>query len=321
MILTGSLRTLARAELSVFGRGRFSTNPSILRMDDGYLCLVKGVNFDLEAIRLSGDWQAIDPREPIDCRYKMVHLDAAFQTIDVFDLDTTSVDRTFGAPVGVEDLRLFWRNDAIFVCGCVIDREAVFTGVRWIIGSPKTRVFVAEVVLDRLEGVQIFESPTGAREEKNWMAVSRGASLDFVVNVGRDGRLSTDGAGAVVSLSSQDCLNWRGWSGSTCLVSREDGYIALIHRKSEREPYCYKHMFVIFDKQLKARGRSALFSFEGRPVEFCCGLDCDRETMTVSYGVMDKSAVIAVFPREDIIALPWRDIGPGDLDELGVEAL
>jgi hypothetical protein len=313
MILTHAASILARAEICAFGAERFSTNPSVIRFTDGRLCAVKGVNFDLESIRLSGDWQALDPREPINCRYKIVHLDDHFRLNACFDLDTTEVSYAYGKAVHVEDLRLFWRGDAVWACGGAVDRDNVFTGARWIIAAPRTRMFIGELILNRLENVQILASPIGAREEKNWMPVVRGERLDFVVDINRSYKISLSEAPRAASMPPLINSRWRGWSGSSALVRDEHGFLAVIHRKTPPAPYLYEHMFVFFDADLNLRRRSAPFRFEGAPVEFCCGLTIEDGVIELSYGVMDKRAVVTAFSRRDLLAMLQYDVKGGDL--------
>jgi len=318
MILTQALRTLARAELSVFGPERFSANPSILRFDDGRLCAVKGVNFDFERIRLSGDWQALDPRQRIDCRYKIVHLDAHLRQIACFDLDSSDVSRACGRAVDVEDLRLFRRDGAVWACGAAVARDDVFTGARWIMGAPRTRMFVGELILDRLENIHLLNSPTGAREEKNWMPAVRGARLDFIVDVAHRRHISLETALAPEAAMNVDVASWRGWSGSSALVPLDQGFLGVIHRMTRRAPRAYEHMFAFFDTELKLRRRSAPFSFEGAPAEFCCGLDISGDVVDISYGVMDKRAIVAAFPKGEVLATLCYDAAEGDLVALDV---
>jgi hypothetical protein len=319
MILTQALAPRAIVRLSVFPAGRFSTNPSILRLDGGALCLVKGVNFDFERIWLSSDWQALDPNEPIACVYNVVHLDDSLRQTACFALDTSAVESVCGKPVGVEDLRLFWLDGAITVCGCVVDRNFVWTGARWIAGAPTSRIFVAELVLDRLERVRVLDSPVDAVQEKNWAPVSGATDLALLVDVARGGALAytTDDPPVLLRAAPGESLRWSGgWSGSSCLMPWGEGHIGVIHRRSRDAPPVYWHMFALFDKSLHLLRRSDPFSFEGRPVEFCCGLDVGADSVTVSYGVMDKAAALAVFAREDIARMIRHDVADGDLQRL-----
>jgi hypothetical protein len=77
-------------------------------------------------------------------------------------------------------------------------------------------------------------------------------------------------------------------------------------------------MFVLFGAELKTHRRSSFFSFEGSPVEFCCGLEHSADAIVVSYGIMDKKAVVAAFDADGLSDLICYDVVPGDLDALCV---
>jgi hypothetical protein len=320
MILSEALTPRALLGLDVFGVERFSTNPAVLRVGEGYVCLAKGVNFDFETIWLTGDWRACDPAQRVECRYKLLHLDAEFRELATFDLDCADVARCAGAEIDIEDLRLFWLGDAIYVCGSVSAREDVWTGRRWIMGAPTTRVFVAELVLDRLERPHIFPSPGAARMEKNWIPVVSRDRLNLITDLGAQAIAQFDPA-----RDFEPCEDaappraWRGWSGSSPPSPWAGGHLIVAHRKSARAPYHYRHMFIALDETLAPRRRSAPFSFEGRPVEFCCGLEACDDALILSYGVMDKRARIIAVARADIEALLCFDIAPGDLDALEID--
>ena len=317
MILQQAIPALGTARLSVFAPGRFSTNPTILRVGGGFLCLVKGVNFDLEEIRGSGDWQALDRSEPISIRYRLAHLDEDLRVVDCFDFDTSEVEARIGGRADVEDLRLFWCDGAVWACGCALERDIVWRGARWLVGATRSRVFVGEVVLDRLENVRVFDSPVGAASEKNWAPVSSAREIVLVTNVETGGRLVCDAALSAVSASPGQDLRWRDWSGSSALMPFAGGYLAVAHRKTLAEPYVYSHLLVSFDADLKPRRLSDPFSFEGGPVEFCCGLDIDADSVAFSYGVMDKAAAIARFRRAAVEGLLKRDAAAGSFCRAG----
>ena len=64
MRLNERLSVRRSVRLDVFGKAMFSTNPSLVRVEKGYLCCVKGVNYDREEIWYSSDWQASDKSKP-----------------------------------------------------------------------------------------------------------------------------------------------------------------------------------------------------------------------------------------------------------------
>jgi hypothetical protein len=94
-----------------------------------------------------------------------------------------------------------------------------------------------------------------------------------------------------------------------------NNFLALLHRKIGDPCYEYSHMLVQFDNDLKIVKCSDPFTFEGYPVEFGTGLVVNEhmDLCVLSYGVMDRLAILLELKLSDIAALLKNNIGCAQL--------
>ena len=320
MILTKDITSRKAISLGVSGDGFLWGNPSIIQCDSGYICLVKGINYDREKIYYSGDWQAINTTEQIQSKYALLTLDRDLHITSSSNLDTSSITTDAGCAINVEDLRLFWLDKRLMVMGSVLKWMFVSCGARWVIKHDTWRVFIAEIDSNALTNPHTLESPTGAQFERNWIPCVRSATtFSLITNVNTGARLEVIADHGQIRTSivgSYGSFAWKdGWSGSTCLVPYLDGYISIVHRRTASPPYVYRHMLLMFDSELRIKKRSDAFSFNELPVEFCCGLVVDQQgnSAIIAYSEFDKSQVIIELPLSDLTNLlifPVDDCNP-----------
>lgn len=310
MILLKHIRLKASANLDVFAPGRFSMNPSIVKAENGYICAIAGINWDRQAIYYSGDWRATEMTRPISYKYKLLQLDIEFNVISAVDLATgEAVDVAPPYTVDIQDLRLFYLGPTLMAMGTFNQRKGIQTGRRWIITDQTNRVFLARVDSHRLTNLTVFESPVGAKSEKNWIPCPRSAaSLSLICNINTGARMDLEynDGWRIAMVGEKPAFAWNsGWSGSSCLVPYRDGYMAIVHSSAKGLPELYRHMFIITDAEKRIIRRSEPFSFDGMPIEFCCGLAIDepRDSAVISIGRFDRTAHLLEFALTDISRL------------------
>jgi hypothetical protein len=306
MKLSESIPLKRIARLDVFGEDFFSTNPSVLFIPDGYLCCVKGLNYDREAIWYSSYWQAIDRTSPITTTNAIVKVDRDFHVLSCCPLDVSEITRDPRARSGVQDIRLVSHLGNAMAVGTALEREFRWSGQRWLVRpGTRTRVFVATLNAVRLEKPEILESPCGAVWEKNWIPLSSGEELILISNIHTGAKLSRSRTPGFRLRSSVASFVWDvGWSGSSPFVRIGREYLGILHRRDGAPPV-YAHMICLLDMDFQPIMRSIPFTFEGKYVEFCCGIALNEEddSIVVGYGVNDKEAVIAEFNISDILGL------------------
>jgi hypothetical protein len=295
--------------LNVSPPGWFASNPSILQHNDGFICVLKCVNFDLEEIYFSQNWQAMRPSERLSFRNLLVSLDKDLNVVHVTELDDSQIKNKFPWVSGLEDLRLLLWHGELWVLGSALDWKFIWSGQMWVPHTLKSKMFLSRLENSRLNDVVVFDSLANELVEKNWIAaVDERDNLIILPCLGADGRISIPSPGHLnkAELFGTE-FRWSGkWSGSSPLLRVGNQYIAIIHRKTTvNGMYEYSHMFIQTEAKFKIQKRSDVFTFENSPVEFNTGLALSRDNrwLYISYGVMDKAAMIAEFRLDDVLKL------------------
>ncbi len=135
---------------------------------DGYLCIVKNINYDLNAIWYDSDWQAVEREVPLKTFHEIASLTPEFNLKSRSLLNDAVVTQNPRGCAGIEDLRLFKWNGQLKAIGAAIDRDFIWTGDRWLFSRELTTQCMVSVDSERISAPFYFESPTGAKKEKNW---------------------------------------------------------------------------------------------------------------------------------------------------------
>lgn len=130
-------------------------NPSIAASDQGFFCVVREVNYDLD----SNGRVAVMPEGGFRSSNWIVELDENFCVTRIDRIDDKRTDADCHSVDRLEDCRVFrWRDAWWFSASLVLGDDPL----------------VCQIALCRLEGSSIAErhllpSPRNARREKNWM--------------------------------------------------------------------------------------------------------------------------------------------------------
>lgn len=95
--------------------------------------------------------------------------------------------------------------------------------------------------------------------------------------------------------------------GSTPGIINNDEIWFVCHKAQNNTKYVkYKHMFVVFDKNMELIKYSELFKLGDKPVEFCTGMiieedfNTKKQTIILSYSLQDTQSYISKYYMEDI---------------------
>ena len=90
--------------------------------------------------------------------------------------------------------------------------------------------------------------------------------------------------------------------GSSQLIGFNDGYICVLHTATidETGQYQYLHYFATYSNDFKMTALSKPFKFEGKDVEFCCGMCFKFNLFYISYSLMDNDARLMVISEGDM---------------------
>lgn len=192
---------------------------------------------------------------------------------------------------GVEDPKLFWRDDSWYFTGVMLERDH----------TPEARMALYKY--DQETNTAIFVrkwgSPDASKPEKNWMLpYEPNPNFDFIYgpySVVKDDLVISrlDGVPAAGGLR-----------GNTNLWLLEDGtYLAVVHNlfdrytKSEEKLYtqnrAYIHRFATYSQTGELVGLSPEFVFKSLGVEFAAGLVVKDEQLIVSWGERDATSYLA----------------------------
>jgi predicted GH43/DUF377 family glycosyl hydrolase len=252
-------------------------NPSVIATESGYECTVRGLNYDLEKsnceyITYYGSYSVPFP----DTQNYYAILDDDLNITYYWFLEDRHLRCSVFSLEGIEDLRLFnWKRE------------------KWAIASainyPSN---CANMSLMRVDGRDLkdqvfFSSPTNATKEKNWMPFVHDDTLNFLYTP--NGHMLTY-ENKEMSATHFDRPNvLQNWSGSSCIVERDGKHYAILHK---REGNTYTHMLVGYDLTGLLMWQSKEFNFEHIGIEFCAGMAFKGDDVVISYGVMDKKAVL-----------------------------
>ena len=97
-------------------------------------------------------------------------------------------------------------------------------------------------------------------------------------------------------------------SGSSNGVIIGDEIWFVCHFISYGKPRHYYHIIVKLDlNSLKFISNSIPFTFEGNPIEYCCGLKLHNDLLYMTYSVKDNNSNIAII-KKDAITFMNKDL-------------
>jgi hypothetical protein len=314
LTLSKELQISRRKALNVSPPGWFAANPSIVQHNEGYVCILKCINFNLEEIYFSQNWQAMQRSDRLSFRNLMVHLDNDLNVVRITELDESLIKSKFPSISGLEDLRLLFWHGNLWVLGSALEWKFIWSGRMWTHEFAASRMFLSRIENTRLTDSVVFESRANQIVEKNWIAaVDDREALVILPCLGADGRIlipSPDYLTRAEYLGTQ--FRWSGgWSGSSPLLKIGNQYIAVIHKRTTRHGiYEYSHMFIQTDMDFNVQKRSDMFTFENNPVEYSAGLTLgkDKRSICISYGMMDNTAVVLECRLDNVLGLINVDI-------------
>jgi tetratricopeptide (TPR) repeat protein len=271
------------------------TNPTIAADGDGFLGVVRSVNYEI----VDGRYRMLDGGRTVVNRNHVVRHDHGLTITGISLLtEPTLPPRHPSAVQGFEDLRLFqWR------------------GAWWATATNRDlapdqicRIVLLELDIDaaHITKVRPLPSPVPDRHEKNWMPVVRGDDLFFVYSCQPLVVLQYDLDTGELSEAARTNTDFRFTSlrGSSQGLAIDEGTLLVVHEAWEFEGLRrYGHRFMSLDAGFRPTGISAPFAFTHDGIEFCAGLTRRDDDIVLTYGIGDHSASMTTIPLASIINL------------------
>jgi len=194
---------------------------------------------------------------------------------------------------GVQDIRLLEFNNILYYTGVVLHEKE---GKRY--GNIHYGIY--DISNAKLDGC-LIKSPKNRVCEKNWLLFHNNKELMciyewFPLTIGKikDNEYSI--------LHKQDMTPlFKHIRGSTNGVIVCDEIWFVCHFVSYEKPRRYYHIIIKLDlNTLKFISHSIPFTFEGEPIEYCCGLRVDNDLLYMTYSIKDNNSNIAVLKKNTI---------------------
>jgi len=278
------------------------TNPSILLLKDDLYVNIRNVQYALYHSEYGQSFQNhwgclayLNPEDDItlQTRNYLSKNNSEFKLVDTNKLDVPPIWEF----IGLEDGRLVYWDDKLFLCG--VRRDTTTNGVG--------RMELSEIVNGKEVNRYRIEPPNGYTYcEKNWMPILdkpfhfvKWTSPTEVVKV----NIKTLKSETVALVENK--INFpRDLRGGSQVVKYNDYYVAVTHevdlwknQKGNKDAQ-YNHRFIVWDKNWNIVHYSDEFKFMNAQIEFCCGLAHSKEGFLISFGYQDNSSFILTMTDE-----------------------
>lgn len=260
-------------------------NPGLLKLKNGFLMTVR-----CRASNCFNDHTFINNRNsPIDVSY-LIYLDEELQVTHKLILDETiflQEGASWRAPI--EDIRLFWWNDAVWMIGAIYEKS-----------GGKIQQVICEIQDNAITKYRVLPSPVGQHIEKNWIPVPRDGKLNLIYSFDPYQVMSMDSlTSPLVAPDIQADDGDHPFRGGTPLVPYGTGYIGLVHSAplDYRNARLYTHHFVFFNQNLQLAEIGRPFFFEHQGVEFAAGIVAEEKGILISYAVGDRVTRLMKIPH------------------------
>lgn len=275
-------------------------NPSIAYDGKGKIRVsIRSCNF---TVKPDGVWHLADGSDHAISKMLYGYLDPKHLTISKLK----ELKYGDGAPfetktvTGLEDARIFWRQDGMHFSGVEIDTR------RFFMRPARQAEYVLDEATDTLQYIRTMNSPNPARPEKNWQPTDMPGKFDYSYSpteVYKDDAVYLHGD-----------LPYRGYiHGSSQLLWQEDTqtYLTVLHSKHLNplagvvyDRYKYLHYFAEYDANGVIQKISDAFTFgTGENIEFAAGMVAYGSDMIISLGIRDARLGLARISRAAMIAM------------------
>lgn len=281
--------------------GCHATNPSIARVGDQLVLVLRTVNYEINHGVPDGDpaRYLTEQGEPLRTRNFLLQVspDLSVSSSEEILAPVDMPAPLWGLKQGFMDLRpVVWGGD-LWSVACV--RELNAEG--W-----------CEMVLARIEGAVEGQRrladwrslhPEGPRShEKNWMPLVGGESLRLLYRC--DPTRIIDDRARTLSESTPE-LQADQFRGGSQLVPFDGGWLGIVHevkiRLSDSQRF-YRHRLIWLDAGFHLLRVSRPFYFHHGVIEFAAGLAWhpDERRIVITYGIDDKEAWIATVESREV---------------------
>ena len=260
----------------------YSSTPSIVEVDDGYIVNIRYVNYTLDSLFVGSTYSL----------NKYLKLDFSFMKKGEYLFDYTFSKESL-KHYGLEDIKHFTDSsgDSHFI-GSVFQQK-------------KSCMVLGKTKFDRdtfNKPLQLFKTnfTNNAAWEKNWAYVNYLGETCIVYSWSPVILCRINYSTNVIFKIKEISVPFKNARGSSNGYICNDEIWFVVHVNNQGD---YYHHFVVFDLSMNYLRHSEYFKFEGNLVEFCLGLLVYKIKAAVSYSTNDNTSKIMVM---DIPSLQWN---------------
>ena len=267
-----------------------SSTPSIVKTDEGYLIVVRYVNYFI----VNGRYTITRDDNTVSTVNAVIRCDKDFNVIDVKDVDDSKRKKYETYIVGLEDIRIAPGGDhnKCLITATVLDYD------RYII---RPRMIQCTLEDGIVEDYKLLAIPDVNRVEKNWVPIEGDNRLvygfkHYTIN-------NYNKCFLVLVTPHEDefiteiVLQPHGFNadflrGSTPLIKYENGYLAVFHDVTHKNnDRFYLNRLVKFNDKLEATHISRCFKLTRHRISFVIGLCLhhDNKHVILGYSIMDRT--------------------------------
>jgi hypothetical protein len=224
--------------------------------------------------------------------------------LNLINLRQIKFQAPFSLKRGIEDAKLFWRDDSWWFTGVML--EKVHTEVA------RMSLFKYDHQLNVATFIEKFNGPDCTKPEKNWMLpYDKNPNFDFIY--GPTSIVKNSVFIAQVNRNPEISKV----RGNTNLLDLKNGYLALVHSlytknvvwknpktfsKQDGLQKFYTHQFAKFNYNGELTHISPEFQFEHNGIEFAAGIVEKGDDFIVSYGKDDLSSHLAIISKNTVLS-------------------
>jgi len=274
-------------------------NPSIAKNPAGEIAMVvRSSNYLLGVIQA---YSTLTTGLDITNRVFFAEMNSELQVTDMYELEVVG-ELEFTR--GIEDSRLFWRDDSWYITSVILEKEH----------TRFARLGLFKIDLEKRQAIFIekYDSEEfGKKPEKNWGMVANEKVKEFDFIYGPNVVYKN---GKTKKLSGKKYSKLR---GNTQLIPWEDGYLAVNHymrMQTNKKMYFnpvtfesqwmdfrhYYHLFVKYDKEGRIVATSDEFVFNVTGIEFAAGIIEHNGKIVVTYGHNDAESWMVTLDVETV---------------------
>lgn len=275
-------------------------NPSIQKVDDGYMLICRTVNY----VQFGGrDHKSCDIFDPtIRTKNFLVHYDKDFNIISQDEI-VENLPRFRKKPSmveGLEDCRLIKFNNEFWFTCTVFDLTPE--------GVPQIALCK---LADKASGNKIavtklvpLKGPDPKRCEKNWLPFVKDNEFYAIYSCDPFVVFKPDfvTGECKTSLTIEPKHDFSSFRGSAPPIEFDDGYLMMVHEVAYTNQRYYLHRLVYMDKDLNVTKISKPFTFLHQGIEYTCGMTIDHsgENLVIPIGIEDRNAYLCTVDLKTI---------------------